>query len=147
MLTPKQFGKAVVQSYPFYLDGTVLVELLATDGQPQNHVQPVPLPPVSVAFIYLSDAQPACSSGEGQQSHGGVHAARRNLWLFHRVIRSIPVCQALTFLTLQGIGANSLFANLAVSQPELLASLAAGMPVMQSGALAPAPSAKAAGSS
>lgn len=91
VLTPKQFGKAVVQSYPFYLDGTVLVELLATDGQTQNHVPPIPLPP--------------------------------------------------------GIGANSLFANLAVSQPELLASLAAGMPVMQSGALAPAATPKAAGSS
>jgi hypothetical protein len=57
------------------------------------------------------------------------------------------VCQDLTFLMLQGIGANSLFANLAVSQPELLASLAAGMPVMQSGALAPSATAKAAGSS
>jgi hypothetical protein len=46
VLTPKQFGRAVVQSYPFYLDGAVLVELLATDGQGPPGAPPASLPPV-----------------------------------------------------------------------------------------------------
>ena len=63
VLTPKQFGKAVVQSYPFYLDGTVLVELLATDGQTQHSVPPGPLPPVSTPFSACLLPQPHCSQG------------------------------------------------------------------------------------
>lgn len=46
MLSPKQFGKAVMHSYPFFVDGTQLVELLASDAQLQPGVNLTSLPQV-----------------------------------------------------------------------------------------------------
>lgn len=51
VLTPKQFGKAVVQSYPFFLDGTTLVDLLASDVQLQPSVNLGSLPQVILIVV------------------------------------------------------------------------------------------------
>ena len=33
VLTPLQFGRAAVQSYPFYVDGLAIADLLSSDGK------------------------------------------------------------------------------------------------------------------
>lgn len=52
MLTPKQFGKAAVQSFPFFVDGNALLDsLLAFEAQPQPGATPASLPQVLLILM------------------------------------------------------------------------------------------------